>query len=234
MPHDHESLIVAPTFPYDMVQHADGKKTKPPEGWALLEPGDQTLTKRVKAAGPSWTVQQKKGRKVFSHGVWAPAETIETEREKLEAERETPEYKRKRAKALERKAKKHEEYVAEFTASVHDFLDFAPRYADLAQQLAEAVAAHATPVGSGTVARTERISVEERAERAVIAWMRHHTTSYDDMKIPRVKGKRRQVRRQLAQRSRDLLKQYRAGADMTDSCPISTALRQQNPTPTNT
>jgi hypothetical protein len=48
---------------------------------------------------------------------------------------------------------------------------------------------HATPVGSGTVARTKRIPVEQRAEAAVIAWMRHQTTGYDGMVIPRIKGK---------------------------------------------
>jgi Uncharacterized conserved protein (DUF2293) len=30
-----------------------------------------------------------------------------------------------------------------------------------------------------------------------IAWMRHRTTGYDDMAIPRVKGQRREVRRML-------------------------------------
>ena len=38
-----------------------------------------------------------------------------------------------------------------------DYLSFDPRYADLAERLAEAVTGHATPVGSGTVARTGRI-----------------------------------------------------------------------------
>eukprot|EP01035_Chromulina_nebulosa_P056444 gene56444-77358_t len=59
-------------------------------------------------------------------------------------------------------------------------------------------AAHATPVGSGTVARTKRIPIEQRAEAATIAWMRHQTTGYDSMTIPREKGLRREVRRMLA------------------------------------
>ena len=63
--------------------------------------------------------------------------------------------------------------------AVRDFLAFAPAYADLAEKLADAVSAHATPVGSGTVARTARIPSHERAEAAVIAWMRHQTTAYD-------------------------------------------------------
>ncbi len=79
------------------------------------------------------------------------------------------------------------------------FLAFHPRYDHLAIKLADAVTAHATPVGSGTVPRTERIPVEQRAEAAVIAWMRHQTTAYDNMSIARVRGKRREVRRMLAQ-----------------------------------
>lgn len=35
------------------------------------------------------------------------------------------------------------------------------------------------------------------------------TTGYDDMVIPRVKGKRREVRQMLAQRSKELLARYR-------------------------
>jgi hypothetical protein len=82
---------------------------------------------------------------------------------------------------------------------------------------------HTTPVGSGTVARTKRIPVEERAEAAVIAWMRHQTTGYDGMAIPRVKGKRREVRRMLARRSQDLLSRYRRGEPVPEGCPLTWA-----------
>ena len=92
------------------------------------------------------------------------------------------------------------------------FLAFHPSYAELAGRLARAVTDHATPVGSGTVARTTRIPVEQRAEAAVIAWMRHQTPGYDGIAIPRVKGRRREVRRMLAQRSRQLLERYRRGS----------------------
>jgi hypothetical protein len=87
-----------------------------------------------------------------------------------------------------------------------------------------AVTEHATPVGSGTVARTERIPVSQRAEAAVIAWMRHQTTAYDSMKIQRVKGKRREVRRMLAQHSKELLRRYRQGESSFDDCPLLLAL----------
>jgi hypothetical protein len=104
------------------------------------------------------------------------------------------------------------------------FLTFLPGHADLESRLARAVTEHATPVGSGTVARTERIPVEPRAEAAVIAWMRHRTTGYDDLVIPRVKGKRREVRRALARRSQKLLGRYRRGERAGEECPLKRAL----------
>ena len=77
---------------------------------------------------------------------------------------------------------------------------------------------------AGTVARTKRIPVEERAEAAVIAWMRHQTTAYDSMAVPRVKGKRREIRRMLAQRSKELLGRYRRGEAVGAECPLRKAL----------
>ena len=61
-------------------------------------------------------------------------------------------------------------------------------------------------------------------EAAVIAWMRHQTTGYDSMPIPRVKGKRREVRWMLAQRSKELLARYRSGEARADECPLVRAL----------
>src|SRR5208282_4893282 len=50
-----------------------------------------------------WVVQEKKGRKTFSRGVWAPAATIDRIRTELEAERSTDGYaKRKEASARSR------------------------------------------------------------------------------------------------------------------------------------
>src|SRR5918997_5933608 len=78
------------------VRAADGTVRTAPEGWALLPPGDAGLTRRVKAAGDHWVVQEKVGRRMFSRGVWAPAETIERIRSELEAERATEGYARRR------------------------------------------------------------------------------------------------------------------------------------------
>jgi hypothetical protein len=81
------------------------------------------------------------------------------------------------------------------------------------------------------VARTKRIPVEQRAEAAVIAWMRHKTTAYESMAIPRIKGKRREVRRLLARRSHDLLEAYRLGSPAPEGCPLGLALAMSSAGP---
>jgi hypothetical protein len=58
------------------------------------------------------------------------------------------------------------EYVEDFYAAVLIFPAFHPAHADWADRLARAVADHAASVGHGTVARTKRIPVEQRAEAA--------------------------------------------------------------------
>ncbi|QDU37382.1 hypothetical protein Mal4_16930 [Maioricimonas rarisocia] len=220
-----QTRVVGPGPAERTVVTEQGKVLEVPAEWELLPPGDAGLTRRVKAAGPSWTVKEKKGRRTFSRGVWAPAERIARIRAELEAERSTESYAKRRAADAARREKKQAEYVEDFGGAVLQFLDFAPEYAELAERLSVAVTAHATPVGSGTVARTERIPIEQRAESAVIAWMRHQTTAYDNMKIPRVKGKRREVRRMLAARSRLLLESYRQGRAVDPAtCPLQRAL----------
>jgi|ERR1700722_12799360 len=206
------------------VRAADGTVKTAPEGWVLLPPGDAALTRRVKAAGDHWVVQEKKGRKVFSRGVWAPAVAIERIRAELVAERSTEGFAKKKEAEARRRDKAQVEYVEDFFGAVVTFLAFHPIHADLAGRLARAVTAHATPVGSGTVARTKRIPVEQRAEAAVIAWMRHQTTGYEGMVIPRVRGKRREVRRMLARRSQELLNDYRRGEPVPAGCPLQMAL----------
>nr|WP_308726558.1 DUF2293 domain-containing protein [Enhygromyxa salina] len=208
-----------------MVRTASGELLEVPEGWELLPPGDAGLTRRVKKAGPSWTVKQRRGRKSFSRGVWAPREHIEVARRELEAERAKPEYGRRLEAGRKRRAREQVRYADAFEAAILSYLNFAPRHAELAQRLAAAIAEHAVPVGSGTVARTKRIPIENRAEAATIAWLRHQTTGYDSLKIPRVKGMRREVRRLLAQRSRELLDRYRRGqAVAADQCPLERGL----------
>lgn len=206
------------------VRAAGGRILTVPEGWVLLPPGDAALTFRVKAAGDHWVVQEKRGRKTFSRGIWTSAATVEQLRAELAAERSTESFAKKKVAVARRREKAQAEYVEDFHGAVVTFLAFHPLHAELADRLARAVTDHATPVGSGTVARTKRIPVERRAEAAVVAWMRHQTTRYDGMVIPRVKGKRREVRRMLAQRSKQLLERYRRGEPVGEGCPLTKAL----------
>ena len=209
------------------VRAADGTVLTAPEGWVLLPPGDAALTRRVKAAGQRWVVQEKKGRKLFSRGVWASAAVIDHIRSELLAERSTESHARRKQSDARRRDKAQADYVEDFCGAVLSFLAFHTRHADLATRLAKAVTDHATPVGSGTVARTKRIPVEQRAEAAVIAWMRHQTTAYDTMAIRKVTGKRREVRRLLARRSQELLSRYRRGESVAGDCPLQRAALQE-------
>jgi hypothetical protein len=219
--------IFTPGPTANTVRAADGKVVTAPEGWILLPPGDAALTRRVKSAGDHWVVAEKKGRRVFSRGIWAAAATIDRIRAELDAERSTEGFAKKKAADARRREKTQAVYVEGFLGAVVTFLGFHPTHADLADRLARAVTDHATPVGSGTVARTKRIPVEQRAEAAVIAWMRHSTTGYDGMAIPRIKGKRREVRRMLARRSHELLERYRRGESAPEECPLRKALAGQ-------
>ncbi len=203
----------------------DGTVLAVPENWALLHPGDAGLTRRVKSLGPTWTVKEKRGRRVFSKGVWADALQIDSAKQQVAATRATDAYAKKQKRAAAQREKKQAEYVEDFELAVMRFLDFDSKYESLARELAERVTTHATPVGSGTVARTQRIPIEKRAESAVIAWMRHQTTAYDEMVIPRVKGKRREVRRMLAEQSRKVLHNYRRGEPINQDCPLRRSLQ---------
>lgn len=220
----HEQRTVKPGRRPGTVLTADGEELTPPADWALLPPGDGPLTRLVKAKGPTWLVQVKVGRRLMSRGIWANADHIRAAREEISAKRSAPDYDRKRELELARKEKKHLAYVQEFSLAVARFLDFHPRHAALAAQLAYAVAEHATPVGSGTVARTERIPLADRARAAVVAWLRHQATDYDRMRIERIKGRRREVRRELAARSMAMLQPYRKGEEVTNACPLRQAL----------
>lgn len=220
-----QNRIVRPGRTERSVLTDAGKHLDVPDGWSLLPPGDGPLTKLVKAKGPTWLVRVKFKKRFISKGIWAKEEHVLAAQNELEAKRSAPGYAKKRQQDLARKEKKHQKYVQDFYTEVLGFLDFHSRYTTLATQLARSITEFATPVGSGTVARTERIPLEDRARSAVIAWMRHQTTGYDRMAIARVKGRRREIRRELAAQSIGLLQFYRDGKDIPSTCPLQSVLR---------
>jgi len=222
---DTDSKEVRPFAKPRHVLDATGAILAVPADWDLLPPGDAALSRRIKADGPSWTMIEKKGNKRFSRGIWAPADRIATLRADLALERTDPSYQKKLDAGRQRRAVAETVYATDFRTAILSYLAFHPRYQLAAGAMADRITAHATPVGSGTVARTQRIPIEQRAEAATIAWMRHQTTGYDHMSIARIKGERREVRRQLAQRSKQLLTAYRTGSPIDSAtCPLQAAL----------
>lgn len=201
-----------------------GERLKPPAGWSFLPAGDAGITRKVTAKGAYWRVQVKKGRRITSKGVWAPTATIIQAKDDVTAVRSTESYEKKRQYDLERRQKKQDAYEVAFCTAVESFLNFHHLHKPAEKVMAQAITVHAIPVGSGTVARTAMIPIEARAAKAVIAWMRHQTTAYDHLHIPRIKGERRAVRRLLAEQSVALLKKYRQGEPVDKSCPLQKAL----------
>ena len=220
---EHRNKIVKPGLNGTLIGE-NGEKLSPPDGWAFLPAGDAGITRKVTAKGIFWRVQTQMGRRIISKGIWAPEETIALTKQEVEAVRSTEAYQKKLDSDRQRRGEKQVEYEKEFCLEVRTFLAFALRHQELEKEMAEAITVHAVPVGSGTVARTAMIPVEERAAKAVIAWMRHQTTAYESMRIPRIKGKRREVRRMLANRSVELLKAYRDGLETSPGCPLKKAL----------
>nr|WP_320192647.1 DUF2293 domain-containing protein [uncultured Desulfobacter sp.] len=224
----HQHLSVSPGPTEGTLYSESGEKLTPPEGWAFLPAGDAAITRRVKSKSPVWVVQVKYRRRMISKGIWAPADNILVAKQEVAAKRSTPAYANERKRKLARRQAKQTAYTQEFNDEVIKFLNFHPRYEKEARRLGKIITAHATPVGSGTVARTQRIPINKRAEAAVIAWMRHKTTAYDSMKIPRVKGKRREARRFLAKKSIEVLETYRHGQDQKEDCPLKQALAKDH------
>jgi hypothetical protein len=152
-----------------------------PEGWEFLAAGDNFVTRRVKARGVYWTLWRPRGRHRPHRrklGVLAPSSTINAARAEAVATAERRAHQRDvNAVARERVEGR---YRAELAAAVRAWLDFAPEYADLADEIAEGVAEHAAVVGSGRVGRTRTLSLEERAQLAARAFIRHRFTDYED------------------------------------------------------
>lgn len=220
-----QALKVMPSPQSGYVLSQTGELMKVPDDWKLLQPGDAALSRRIKKDGPSWTIQEKKGNKIFSQGILAPAHRIDTLKSILAKERQDPSYQKRLDASRARRERDEQLYRKEFEQAVFHFLHFHYDFEDLAIDLSLRITTHAIPVGSGTVARTKTIPLEQRAEAATIAWLRHQTTAYDQMSIPREKGKRREVRQMLAKKSREILDLYRQGqTKQLPECPLYKAL----------
>ena len=135
-------------------------------------------------------------------------------RSKLETEWSTEGHAKKQKAANRRREQVQADDVEDLLGAVGTFLGVYPSQTDHEERLARAVTEQVMLVESDTVARTERIPIEQRAKAAVIIWMRPQRTGYDGMAIPRVMGKGREVRRMLALCARKSLQRYQSGIRM--------------------
>jgi len=209
------------------LKDESGKVYSVPANWEKLPAGDASVTRKLKSLGPTWTVQEKKGRKKFSHGVWAVKQQIEEAKALVNAQRADPKHQKKLAQAKVRREEKEAVFGDDFQQEIIKFLNFNNKYQTMATQLAMLVKEHAVPVGSGTVARSSSVTIEEKAALAVMAWMRHQTSNYDSTPVPRIKGARRELRQQIARQSKRILEKYRRGDEFElNICPLYRALRK--------
>ena len=80
-----------------------GQPLAPPPDWAFLPAGDAGITRRIKAKGPTWVVQVKKGRRLIAKGIWANKADILASQKEVAAQRETADDARKRGSELARR-----------------------------------------------------------------------------------------------------------------------------------
>ena len=223
MPTETRSFLI--TESNNRLKDKTGKVFTVPTGWENLPAGDASVTRKLKSLGPTWTVQEKKGRKAFSHGVWAAKEQIEEAIALVKTQRADPKHQKKLAQSKVRREAKETVFGEDFQQAIIQFLNFDPKHQLLVEQLSKLVKEHAVPVGSGTVARSSSVTLEDKAALAVMAWMRHKTSAYDLTPVARVKSARRELRRQIARQSEGILAKYRSGEDVDFKvCPLYKAL----------
>ena len=148
-----------------------------PSGWVFVPPGNAFLTREVKRQGPHWVLLKRRRKYTETLGILCPGTALS------EGERREEETRAARAKARERaevqRRRVEERYRQSFEAACLRYLDFAPRFLASARTIARETALHATVKQSGRVGRTSRLSLEEKARRAVRAHLRHRYTSYE-------------------------------------------------------
>ncbi len=134
---ENEVRTVRPGSNPRQVVDVDGTLLAIPATWGFLPPGDPMWTRRVKARGPHWLVQEKVGRKVFSRGLWAPAATIEAVQLEVEATRSQASYHAGLQRAAAKRDAEQSAYVEDFRRAVLEFLRFPPKHRELAERSRE-------------------------------------------------------------------------------------------------
>ena len=163
--------------PYGGYWAPDHGEVSIPKNWELLKTGDAGLTRAVRKVGPYWEVVEKRRKLTTVVGTFAPTDIIEQVKADRAARAEDLEAKR----IASAKSRKRKELLksGKLRAEIIKYLEFRSEFEQEAQEIAESVVSWTTPVGSGTVGRSQSLSPAEIAERAVRAHLRHEMTNYD-------------------------------------------------------
>lgn len=147
-----------------------------PDGWVFVPAGDTFVTREIKK-GPHWILLKRRKGYTATLGAFCPEERLALAEKRREETVET----RTRQRAVGRMSRERSEerYRAEMERAIREFLAFRPEHAALAEEIARGAVTQATPVRSGRVGRTRKLSLSQRAELAPRAYIRHRHTDYE-------------------------------------------------------
>ncbi|QZT38099.1 DUF2293 domain-containing protein [Halosquirtibacter xylanolyticus] len=201
-----------------------GQEVSVPPQWVFLPAGDAGVTRAITKHKNYIRVKVLRGRRAISKGIWAPEALILEAKQRMEAMRSSESYQKQNLQRGIRRDQKQEVFKGALESAIKDKLSFHLCYKELEFKLAKAIADHSAPIGSGTVARSSRLTMEQKAERAINGWVRHHLTPYDQLKIARVKGARSMARKIMIEKGNEVLDIYRIGQERPSPCPIQKSL----------
>ena len=148
-----------------------------PDGWVFVPASDAFVTREVKK-GPHWVLLKRRKGYTATLGIFCPEASFTN----AEKRRDETAASRARQRVVGRASRERAEtrYRAELEKAIIGFLGFRPKHAALAREIARGAVAQATPVGSGRVGRTRKLSLAQRAELAARAYIRHRHTDYEE------------------------------------------------------
>ena len=158
--------------------HPEHGDLEAPGDWEFLPPGDAYVTRTVKRLGSHWVVLKRGKGYTATVGILAPAANVREARRLAEETKARREGTRERSQ--QRRQKQERSYRERFAAAALRYLDFTLEYGKLAKEIAEGASERATEVGSGRVGRTAKLTLEEKAELAARAYIRHRHTVFEE------------------------------------------------------
>lgn len=142
-----------------------------PERFEFLESGNRGLTQRVKEGSEQvFVLCEKEGKYTRVKGIFASKEVIEAAKASEPSEEEKERGRQARSR---RKARDQAKAIAEATEEIKKLFPSIP------VEEANTIAAEAFEIGSGRVGRSTK--VEDPYTLAVIAYIRHNYTRYDEL-----------------------------------------------------